>query len=129
MAILIAVACLYSLSFTWVTSHQEKKAEQYAAEDKARREAVEIRNGAEQMAYQSERTIEEMGDKIDETDKTELQSKIDALKEAMKGEDIEVIKMKQGELTKTFYAVSEKLYQAATPGQTDDGFYEGTVSE
>jgi molecular chaperone DnaK len=105
-----------------------REAEQYAAEDKARRESVEIRNGAEQMAYQSERTIEEMGDKIDEADKNDLQAKIDALKEAMNGEDVEAIKAKQEELTKAFYAVSEKLYQAAAPTQTDDGFYEGTVS-
>ena len=109
-----------------------REAEQYAAEDKARREAVEIRNGAEQMAYQSERTIEEMGDKIDEADKTELQGKIDALKEALKGEDIEAIKAKQEELTKSFYAVSEKLYQNvnSSVAQTEDkdGFYTGTVN-
>jgi len=119
-----------------------REAEQYAAEDKARREAVDTRNNADQMVYQSEKTIEEMGDKIDEADKTELQGKIDALKEALKGEDIEAIKAKQEELTKSFYAVSEKLYQAAAAAQgaeggvgpdgaatpDGDGFYDGTVN-
>ena len=121
-----------------------REAEQYAAEDKARREAVDTRNNADQMVYQSEKTIEEMGDKIDEADKTELQAKIDALKEALKGEDIEAIKAKQEELTKSFYAISEKIYQAAAAAQGNpdggvgpndggaapngDGFYDGTVN-
>jgi len=118
-----------------------REAEQYAAEDKARREAVDTRNNADQMVYQSEKTIEEMGDKIDEADKTELQGKIDALKEALKGEDIEAIKAKQEELTKSFYAISEKIYQAAAAAQQGaegaapggatpdgDGFYDGTVN-
>ena len=119
-----------------------REAEQYAAEDKARREAVDTRNNADQMVYQSEKTMEEMGDKIDAADKTELQGKIDALKEALKGEDIEAIKAKQEELTKAFYAVSEKMYQAAAAAQgaeggvgpdgaaapDSEGFYDGTVN-
>ena len=120
-----------------------REAEQYAAEDKARREAVDTRNNADQMVYQSEKTIEEMGDKISADDKADLQSKIDALKEALKGEDIEVIKAKQEELTKAFYAVSEKIYQAAAAAQQgaeggvgpdgaaapdSEGFYDGTVN-
>ena len=90
-----------------------REAEQYASEDKARREAVDTRNNADQMVYQSEKALEEMGDKIDPADKADLQAKIDALKEALKGEDIEAIKQKQEELTRTFYAISEKMYQAA----------------
>ncbi len=120
-----------------------REAEQYAAEDKARREALDTRNNADQMVYQSEKTIEEMGDKIDEADKTDLQAKIDALKEALKSEDIEAIKAKQEELTKAFYGVSEKLYQAAAAAQgnpadgvgpdgaatpDNEGFYDGTVN-
>ena len=120
-----------------------REAEQYAAEDKARREAVDTRNNADQMVYQSEKTIEEMGDKIDAADKADLQGKIDALKEALKGEDIEAIKAKQEELTKSFYAVSEKIYQAAAAAQQgaqggvgpdgaaapdSEGFYDGTVN-
>ena len=117
-----------------------REAEQYAAEDKARREAVDTRNNADQMVYQSEKTMEEMGDKIDAADKTELQGKIDALKEALKGEDIEAIKAKQEELTKTFYAISEKIYQAAAAAQQggvgpdgaaapdSEGYYDGNVN-
>ena len=119
-----------------------REAEQYAAEDKARREAVDTRNNADQMVYQSEKTIEEMGDKISADDKADLQGKIDALKEALKGEDIEAIKAKQEELTKTFYAVSEKIYQAAAAAQgaeggvapdgtaapDSEGYYDGNVN-
>ncbi|MBR2320286.1 MAG: molecular chaperone DnaK, partial [Clostridia bacterium] len=119
-----------------------REAEQYAAEDKARREAVDTRNNADQMVYQSEKTIEEMGDKLSADDKAELQGKIDALKEALKGEDIEAIKAKQEELTKTFYAVSEKIYQAAAAAQgaeggvapdgtaapDSEGYYDGNVN-
>jgi len=90
-----------------------REAEEYAAEDKVRREAVDTRNNADQMVYQCEKAREEMGDKIDPADKADLQAKIDALKEALKGEDIEAIKQKQEELTRTFYAISEKMYQAA----------------
>ena len=118
-----------------------REAEQYAAEDKARREAVDTRNNADQMVYQSEKTIEEMGDKIAADDKADLQTKIDALKEALKGEDIEAIKAKQEELTKAFYAVTEKIYQAAAAAQgaeggvapdgtapDGDGYYNGSVN-
>ncbi|MBC8558604.1 molecular chaperone DnaK [Fumia xinanensis] len=89
-----------------------KEAEAFAAEDKKARENVDIRNNADQMVFQSEKTLGEIGDKIDASEKADLQAKIDALKEALKGTDIEAIKAKQDELQKVFYAVSEKLYQA-----------------
>ncbi|PWL43132.1 MAG: molecular chaperone DnaK [Clostridiales bacterium] len=89
-----------------------KEAEAFAAEDKKARENVDIRNNADQMVFQSEKTLGEIGDKIDASEKADLQAKIDALKEALKGTDIEAIKTKQDELQKVFYAVSEKLYQA-----------------
>ena len=92
-----------------------KEAEQYAAEDKKKRESVELRNNADQAVYQSEKAIEELGDKIDAADKSDLQAKIDALKEALKGENLDDIKAKQEELTKKFYDVSAKVYQAAAP--------------
>ncbi len=119
-----------------------KEAEQYASEDKARREAVDARNNADQLVYQCEKTMEELGDKIDAADKTDLQAKLDALKEALKGEDIEAIKSKQEELTKAFYAVSEKVYKASAPqdggaaggaapeggaAPDGDGYYNGNV--
>ncbi len=90
-----------------------KEAEQYAAEDKKRREDVDTRNGADQMVFQTEKALGEMGDKISEEEKADITSKIDALKEALKGEDISAISAKQEELQKAFYAVSEKMYQAA----------------
>ena len=118
-----------------------KEAEQYASEDKARREAVDTRNNADQMVYQCEKTIEEMGDKLDANDKADLEAKMNDLKEALKGEDIEAIKAKQEELTKAFYAVSEKIYQAAAAAQQaeqggapeagaapdGEGYYNGNV--
>ena len=88
-----------------------KDAEKFEAEDKKRREETDLRNNADQMVYQSEKTISDMGDK------TELQQKIDALKEALKGTDIEAIKTKQEDLQKKFYDVSAKVYQAAQAAQ------------
>lgn len=90
-----------------------KEAEQFAEEDKKRKEAVDTRNAADQMVYQCEKILADEGDKFQEADKTELQAKIDALKEALKGEDIEAIKSKQEELTQQFYKVSEELYKQA----------------
>ena len=90
-----------------------KEAEQFAEEDKKRKEAVDTRNAADQMVYQCEKILADEGDKFSEADKTELQTKLDALKEALKGEDIEAIKAKQEELTQQFYKVSEELYKAA----------------
>ena len=106
-----------------------REAEQYASEDKARREAVDTRNNADQMVYQCEKTIEEMGDKLDAADKADLEAKMNDLKEALKGEDIEAIKTKQEELTKAFYAVSEKIYQAAAAAQQADPNAAGAANE
>ncbi len=90
-----------------------KEAEQYAAEDKKRREDIDIRNGADQMIYQTEKTINEMGDKITDEEKGKIEAAKEALKEALKGEDIEAIKARQEDLQKEIYAISEKLYKAA----------------
>ena len=89
-----------------------QEAEQFAEEDKKRKEEVDLRNSADQMVYESEKTITENGDKFDANDKAELQTKIDALKEALKGTDTADIKAKQEDLTKKFYDISSKLYQA-----------------
>ena len=94
-----------------------KEAEEYAAEDKKRREAVDIRNNADQMIYTTEKTLTDLGDKITEDEKNKINTAKDALKEAVKGEDIELIKAKQEELQKELYAVSEKLYKAAAEAQ------------
>ena len=90
-----------------------KEAEQYAAEDKKRRENVDLRNGADQMVYTTEKMIAEAGDKLDDSEKTDITNAIEALKEALKGEDMDAIKAKQDELQQKVYAASEKLYKAA----------------
>ncbi len=90
-----------------------KEAEQYAAEDKKRREDVDIRNNADQMVYQCEKTLTDMGDKLDEGEKAAVQAKIDETKEALKGDDIEKIKTASEALQQEIYKISEKVYKAA----------------
>ena len=94
-----------------------KEAEQYAAEDKKRRDDVDARNAADQMIFQTEKALNELGDKISADEKSKIEAAKDELKEALKGEDIEAIKQKQEALQKEFYAVSEKLYQAQAQAQ------------
>ena len=98
-----------------------KEAEQYAAQDKKLKEEVEVRNQADQMVYQSEKTLSEMGDKIPADDKSKVQAGIDKLKEVLKGTDTAAIKTATDELTQAFYAVSEKLYQQANPQGAQGG--------
>ena len=90
-----------------------KDAEKFAEEDKKHKEEIDIRNGADQMVFQCKKILEENGDKLEEADKTEISSKVDGLKEALKGEDINLIKSRQEELQAKFYEISEKLYKAA----------------
>jgi len=92
-----------------------REAEQYAAEDKARKEEVDTHNMADQTVYQTEKTLNELGDKISEDEKATIQTAIDNLKEANKGTDIAAIKAATEEVQKAFYAVSERLYQQAGP--------------
>ncbi len=92
-----------------------KEAEQYAAEDKARKDEVDTHNNAEHIIYQTEKTLGELGDKISDEEKSSIQSAVDHLKEVNKGTDIEAIKAATEEVQKAFYAVSEKLYQQAAP--------------
>ncbi|MEG1446724.1 MAG: molecular chaperone DnaK [Ruthenibacterium sp.] len=98
-----------------------KDAERFADEDKKKREAVDTRNGADQMVFQTEKAMEEMGDKISADEKSDITAKLDALKEALKGEDLEAIKAKQEEVQKAFYAVSEKVYKEAAAAQQAAG--------
>ena len=88
-----------------------KEAEAYAAEDKKRKEEVDARNEADQMVYQTEKAMAEFGDKLTEADKSNVNPKIEALKEALKGSDIEAIKAKKDELQKAFYDVAGRIYQ------------------
>ncbi|MCI8848194.1 MAG: molecular chaperone DnaK [Oscillibacter sp.] len=109
-----------------------KEAEQYAAQDKKLKEDVETRNQADQMVYQCEKTLADMGDKIPADDKGKVQGALDKLKETLKGSDTAAIKADTEALTQAFYAVSEKLYQQANPqgaqpgpdaGPSQDGQY------
>ena len=103
-----------------------REAEQYAAEDKARKEEVDTHNMADQTVYQTEKTLNELGDKISADEKASIQSAIDKLKEVNKGSDIAAIKAATEEVQKAFYAVSEKLYQQAGPqdGGAQGGSYQ-----
>jgi len=92
-----------------------REAEQFAEEDKRRKEELDIKNNADQMVYQCEKLLSENGDKLEEGDKANINAAVDSLKEALKGEDYNLIKSRQEELTKVFYDISEKLYKAAAP--------------
>ena len=103
-----------------------KEAEAFAAEDKKKKEEVEARNAADQMVYQTEKSMNEFGDKVKQADKDSVNPKLDALKEALKGTDVEAIKKAQEELQTAFYAVAERIYkeqgaaaQQAEAAQTD----------
>ncbi len=100
-----------------------REAEQFAQEDKKRREEVDTRNEADQMVYQCEKILSEEGaQNLPEEDKAEIQSKIDALKNALQGEDINLIKNEKEALTQAFYKISEKLYQQTQGAQQAGGF-------
>ena len=94
-----------------------KDAEQYAAEDKKRREEVDVRNNADQMVFQTEKALGEFGDKVSAEEKNEVETKLSALKEALKSGSVDDIKAKQDDLQKAFYAISEKVYQQAAQAQ------------
>ena len=124
-----------------------KEAEQYAEADKKQREEVDIRNGADQMIFQTEKTLKDLDGKIDAADKSELETKLNALKEAVKSSNLDDIKAKQEDLQKKFYDVSAKLYQNVNPqggqpgpdmnqnnggndnGQNNDGFVDADFKE
>jgi molecular chaperone DnaK len=93
-----------------------KEAEQYAAEDAKRKEEVDIRNQGDQMVYQTEQTLSELGDKISAEDKASVEGPLNTLKEALKGTDTEAIKSATETLTQAFYAISQKLYQQNPQG-------------
>ena len=92
-----------------------REAEQYAAEDAKRKEEIDTRNQGDQMVYQTERTLEELGDKVDAAEKAEVESKLNELKETLKGSDTAAIKAATEALTQVFYKLSEKMYQQTNP--------------
>jgi len=113
-----------------------REAEQFAEEDKKQKEAVEAKNMAENVIFQTEKTMSELGDKITDADKAPVNAAIEKLKETIKGGDTEAIKADTDALQKAFYPIAEKLYQAdaAAQGQAggqtgSDGAYYGTESD
>ena len=104
-----------------------KEAEKYASEDKKRKEAIEIRNEADSLVYQTEKTLKEMGDKLGAEDKQTVEAAVEKVKEALKGTDNDAIKQATEALTQAFYGVSQKLYQQAGPqaGGPGAGFNPG----
>ena len=92
-----------------------KEAEQYAEEDKKRKEEIDTRNNADQLVYQSEKTLGELGDKVDEADKNAITAEIEKVKEALKGTDTDAIKAATEALQQKFYEISAKLYQQQAP--------------
>ncbi|MGE9970186.1 molecular chaperone DnaK [Candidatus Pseudoscillospira sp. SGI.172] len=92
-----------------------KDAERFAAEDAKKKEEVDVRNQAEQMVYQTEKTMEDLKDKIDAGDKSTLDAALNKLKDALKGTDTAAIKTATEDLSKAFYPITEKLYQQANP--------------
>ncbi len=108
-----------------------KEAEMYAAEDAKRKEEIDVRNQGDQMVYQTEQTLNEMGDKLDPADKSEVEGKLAALKTALTGSDSAAIKSATEELTQAFYKVSEKMYQqsGAAGAQGAAGPNQGTYGQ
>ncbi len=111
-------------------------AEKYAAEDKKRRESIETKNNAEQLIYQCEKTITDMGDKLSSEEKAPVEEQITKLKETLKGTDTEAIKADTDELQKRFYKIAEKMYAesqtAGAAGQTpgsDAGTAQANVND
>ena len=109
-----------------------KEAEQYAAEDKARKDEVDTRNTADQVIYQTEKTLNDLGDKLTDSDKAPVQTAVEKLKETIKGTDVQAIKTATDDVQKALQAIGEKIYQAAgaaqqgapdagTAGQNNDG--------
>ena len=98
-----------------------REAEQYAAEDKARKEEVDTHNNAEHIVYQTEKTLNDLGDKVTEDEKAPILAAIEKLKEVNKGSDVEAIKAATEEVQKAFYPVAEKLYQQNPQGGDCNG--------
>ena len=99
-----------------------KEAERFAEEDKKRKESIEVKNNADQVIYQTEKTLGELGDKVSEEDKSKVNAKVEALKAVKDGDDLEAIKKAMDELNQEFYAISSKLYADANAQGGAQGF-------
>jgi molecular chaperone DnaK len=98
-----------------------KEAERFSEEDKKKKEGIEIRNNADSLVYQTEKTMKDMEGKISQDEKTKIEGKLQELKKALEGTDNDEIKKKSEELTTAFYSVSQKMYEQASKNQTNQG--------
>ena len=101
-----------------------QEAQQFAEEDKKRKEELDVRNGADQLRYEAEKILTESGDKLSDVDKSSIRAKIDPLQNALNGNDINTIKAAQDELQKVFYDISAKLYQQSAPQDGAQGGFD-----
>ena len=118
-----------------------KDAKEHEADDKKRRELIDLKNGADNLSYQTEKTLKELGDKVSDGDRKDIEAKVETLKKAAEGDDAASIKGATEELQNAFNAISEQLYQQeaqeqappvegeATPEDGDDDVVEGEVVE
>ncbi len=88
-----------------------KDAEKFAAEDKKRKEEIDVRNNADSLIYQSEKSLKDLGDKVSAEDKSKIDTGVNKVKDALKGTDTEAIKKATEELQQAFYDISSKIYQ------------------
>jgi molecular chaperone DnaK len=106
-----------------------KEAEQFADEDRRRKEAAEVRNTADNLAYQAEKTMEELGDKASAEQKAEVEKDIAEVKEALKGDDTDRIKASTDKLMQSFQAVGQAVYQQQQAQQAAAGDSAGQSGE
>jgi molecular chaperone DnaK len=99
----------------------QKEAEQHAEEDRKAKEAIEVRNNADSLAYQCEKQLKELGDKVESDKKAEIETKIAAVREALKGDNVDAIKTAYTDLQNKFQEVSEALYKNASAGAAAAG--------
>lgn len=94
-----------------------QEAEQFSKEDETKKEKVEARNNADALIYQTDKAVKDLGDKVTEEEKTEIEEKKEELKKALESDNVEEIKAKSEALSQAFYKVSEKMYQQAAQEQ------------
>lgn len=98
-----------------------KEAEKFAEEDKRKQEEIEVRNNGDSLVYQTEKTLNELGDSVSDSEKAKVEEKLKELKKSLEGDDIDDIKKKTEELTNEFYAISQKLYEQSAQQQQQQG--------
>ena len=107
-----------------------KDAEAHASEDKKKKEEIEVKNNAESLVYNSQKTLEELGDKLSGEEKAKVETEIENTKKALEGSNVETIKEATDKLTKVFYEISEKLYKQSNPADGANASAEaGTTNE